>query len=197
MLPHTGLWRFLLPVPCTAPRSASRFPSWRTWWVAKVLVWHIFPLDVLVFSVKLFFFLWWSILCYLHSLTLKGDGGHILFLNDWPYSLPWMGFRTHYPKTQHLGILNILNRRSLRKQPKQEGRSDNTPRPHLPRNSLFLLKAEDKSCCESYPLCTRSRADILITREGNLGLRHVCKQTLLFLHCFTTPRPKPNVLSFL
>lgn len=48
-------------------------------------------------------------------------------------------------------------------------------------------KAEDKSCCESYPPCTRSKADILITTEGNLGLKSVCKQTLLFLHCFYYP----------
>lgn len=44
-----------------------------------------------------------------------------------------MGLRTCYPRTWLLSILNILNWRSLRKWPKQEGRSD-LPSSWLPWN---------------------------------------------------------------
>lgn len=40
--------------------------------VAKTFFWYIPPLHVLIFSVKLFIFLSWSILHYLHSLILRG-----------------------------------------------------------------------------------------------------------------------------
>lgn len=55
-----------------------------------------------------------------------------LTTNSSPSNLSVMGFRTHYPKIWHHGILNILSWRSLRKWQKQESHSHSptTPSPH-------------------------------------------------------------------
>lgn len=74
-----------------------------------------------------------------------------------------------------------------------------------PHSWPSFLKQIIKLPCESCPPCIRRRKDILITRDKEFGAKILYKQTfikltLIFLATslpFTTPGPKPSVLSIL
>ena len=111
-----------------------------------------------------------------------------------------MGFRTCYPKIWELGILNIFNWRILRKSRSKEL----TPTSLRPPHPSFL-KQIIKLSCEICSSCTRRKDDILITRDGELGVKksvqtNLVTLTLIFLVSFspfTTLSPNPYVLSIL
>ena len=70
---------------------------------------------------------------------------------------------------RHLGKMNILSWRSLRKWQKQEGQSDLWPLP-CP-STYFSPKWLIKLACERYSPCTRRQGEILTIRDGGFGVK--------------------------
>lgn len=85
-----------------------------------------------------------------------------------------MGAKTHYPKIWYLGTLNILSRRSLSKQKKQEGQRDSHVSP---------LKQIIKLSCERCPLSIHGKGTLLPPRWRD-PRKNLNEQAL-----FSTPPP--------
>ena len=109
--------------------------------MARVLIRNIFPLNVLICSVKLFFSLF-SPFCVMFTVYLcEENGGQILFLSHWGYTLEFalMGFRICYSPNMASWHIKYLNLKEFKKMAEERGRS-HCHTPHPPPPHLFPCK---------------------------------------------------------